>query len=603
MRPFRALLPLALIACALAVPAANTASAADVVYEIVQVPTVGGAHIRVEIQRDKRFDAAKQPVILTYSPYSSLGEPQPAADGIATRYNPRGYARAVADVIGTRGSSGCWDYGGKNEQQSGADVVRYLSKLPWSNGKVGMTGVSYEGTTANMVAALGDKISASANGGRGLAGIIPVASISHWYGYAYWEGVRYAGNSKNPTDEGIDTPLGFDAGFAKTLPADPSSPGWAEAAQSRLGECDAAEHTMQGYNKNPDYGPFWQERDYRKDAAKFRVPVLVVHGWQDYNVKQDEGTSLFDALPVDDPRTAKVEGVPFKKIWMTQSDHADGSGAGYRELVDKFWERTLKGVRNGVEQLPVATSLGRSSAGAAKAFTTSASWPPAATSMLTLNLDRSFDAIPGVPSVGPAGTTGENGTLRLTARRTDGSVWTFFDDGTVTEEESLADPGNRGGSAGGQPVRSHGYEWLYHESEPLTSDVRIAGSAVLDAVVSASTQSQQLDPLLVEVLPGGTLNLVERGFLNLDYRAGLAKADPKTGWMKARVTFLPQDYTFHKGSRIGLILQGSNTVWAVPGSAGEINVAMSPQPGISKVGTRLLLPIVGLRDPKAVLPK
>ena len=63
--------------------------------------------------------------------------------------------------------------------------MRYLSKLPWSNGKVGMTGVSYEGTTANMVAALGDKISASANGGRGLAGIIPVASISHWYGYAY----------------------------------------------------------------------------------------------------------------------------------------------------------------------------------------------------------------------------------------------------------------------------------------------------------------------------------------------------------------------------------------------------------------------------------
>ena len=73
--------------------------------------------------------------------------------------------------------------------------------------------------------------------------------------------------------------------------------------------------------------------------------------------------------------------------------------------------------------------------------------------------------------------------------------------------------------------------------------------------------------------------------------------------MKARVTFLPQDYTFHKGSRIGLILQSSNTVWAVPGSAGEMQVSMSPQPGVSKVGTLLTLPVVGLRDPKAVLPK
>jgi X-Pro dipeptidyl-peptidase len=603
MLSFRAVLPLALIACGLAVPAALPATAADIVYEVVQVPTVGGAHIRLEIQRDKRFDKAKQPVILTYSPYSSLAEPQTAADTMASRYNPLGYARAVADVIGTRGSSGCWDYGGKNEQQSGADVVRYLSKLPWSNGRVGMTGVSYEGTTANMVAALGDKISADSNGGRGLAGIIPVASISHWYGYAYWEGVRYAGNSKSPTDEGIDTPLGFDFGFAKTLPADPSSPGWAEAAASRAGECGAAEHTMQGYNKNPDYGQFWQERDYRKDAAKFRVPVMVVHGWQDYNVKQDEGTSLYAALPVDNPKTKAVEGVPFKKLWLTQSPHADGSGAGYRELVDAFWARTLKGVRNGVENLPVANSLGRTSAGPAKTFTPSPSWPPAGTSMLTLNLDRSFDTIPGVPSAGPAGTTGENGLLSLGARRTDSSVWTFFDDGTVSEEESLRDPTNRGRDAGGQTVRSHGYEWLYHESEVLKSDVRIAGSAILDAVVNASTQSQQLDPLLVEVLPDGTLNLVERGFLNLDYRGGLAKADPKTGWLKAKVTFLPQDYTFHKGSRIGLILQGSNTVWAVPGSAGQMNVAMSPQPGVSKVGTRLLLPVVGLRDPKALLPK
>jgi X-Pro dipeptidyl-peptidase len=158
--------------------------------------------------------------------------------------------------------------------------------------------------------------------------------------------------------------------------------------------------------------------------------------------------------------------------------------------------------------------------------------------------------------------------------------------------------------APGTGVRGHGYYSLYHESEPLTRDVRIAGSARLDAWVNASTPGQQLDPLLVEVLPDGSLNLVERGFLNLSYRDGLAHADPATGWLHAVVTFLPQDYTFQKGDRIGLILEGSNTVWAVPGAAGALSYANGPIADVTKVGTRLTLPVAGMpRSATELLPR
>ena len=116
---------------------------------------------------------------------------------------------------------------------------------------------------------------------------------------------------------------------------------------------------------------------------------------------------------------------------------------------------------------------------------------------------------------------------------------------------------------------------------------------MLDAYVNPTNTGQHLTPLLVEVLPSGTLKLVERGFLNLDYARGLAKADPKTGWQHAAVTFLPQDYTFTKGSRIGLILQSSNTVWALPGNPGAISIAMTPGAGVP-VGSALHLPLVGL---------
>jgi X-Pro dipeptidyl-peptidase len=589
LRPLRAgLVVSALVAAGMAVPA----SASDVVYEVHYIESQG-AKVRIEVQRDASID--DQPVILTLSPYNSLGEPTPAADAVAKRYVPQGYARAKADVIGTRGSTGCWDYGGAVEQQSGADVVRWLADQEWSNGRVGMTGGSYDGTTATMVAALGEEIAADSNGGKGLAGIVPIAAISRWYGYAYMDGVRFLGNSRTPTDEGFDTPLAFDFGFGKTVAADPTRPELVEAAAARAAECGSVEHTEKGYDRSPDYDAFWQERDYRKDAAAFRVPVLVAHGWQDYNVKQEEATALFEAIPVDDPRTKRqVEGVPFKKLWMTQGTHGGGtSGAGYLPLVDAFWEKTLKGVDNGVEQGPAVATVGRTAAGAQPEPKQEASWPPAGTTPLTLHLGRSFDTVPGLPPAGVVTSTGEGGTLSLEPQD-DGAGWTHTDPGTVTEEAVLADPLNRGTSADGQPVRSHGYAWLYHESEPLTEDLRIAGSAVLEAVVQSTAPGQHLTPILVEVTPDGKQHLVERGFLNLDYRNGLEKADPATGRLvPASARMLPQDYTFTKGSRIGLVLMGSNTVWAVPGAAGALSYAMGPVEGVTDVGTRLVLPVVG----------
>src|SRR5436309_12657281 len=123
-------IPLAVLAAfaALAAPA----SAADPVQEIIEVPTKDG-RIWVEVVRPS--DAKDVPVILTYSPYNSLGEvpgQSVADDPLAQTFVPKGYARAVADVLGTRNSTGCWDYGGPKEQQSGVDLVNALARQPWS---------------------------------------------------------------------------------------------------------------------------------------------------------------------------------------------------------------------------------------------------------------------------------------------------------------------------------------------------------------------------------------------------------------------------------------------------------------------------------------
>ena len=90
------------------------------------------------------------------------------------------------------------------------------------------------------------------------------------------------------------------------------------------------------------------------------------------------------------------------------------------------------------------------------------------------------------------------------------------------------------------------------------------------------------------------MSTIARGFLNLDYRDGLEQAKPAgTAWVHAVVDFLPQDVTVKAGHRIGLLLQSSNTVWAVPGTPGVVNIALGPVANVTEVGSRLILPVVG----------
>jgi X-Pro dipeptidyl-peptidase len=579
--PARILLP-ALVAAGLAALPAAPATAATVVTEIYHVPSVDGSSIRVEVTRDTDF--AKVPVILTYSPYNTLSEPSPSDDTYAARYVPLGYARAVADLLGTRGSTGCWDYGGAKEQQSGVDVVKFLAHQPWSNGRVAMVGGSYEGTTATMVAARGRNVPE-------LKAIVPIAAISHWYGYAYNHGVRFFLNSNNPTDEGFDTPLAFDYGFNRTVAPDPDDPNFVATLQGRFGPCEfeSVEHTQEGYSRQPDYDAFWRERSYRKDADKFKAAVLLAHGWQDYNVKQEETIALWEGLRLDNLGTARREGVPFKIMYLTQGTHSGGtSGAEWQPLLDAFLAHTLHGVDNGIDDRRVSViTRGRTVDGAGAYVTlpprTDANFPPPGTNKLALHLHRSFDQdVPGV--VVPPPGTGETGTLET--KKADDGFFTYVDTGASTEETSLRDPLNEPG---------HGYYSLFYQSGPLTRDVRLVGSAVLDAWARTQQPGQHLTPLLVDVLPNGQLRLVERGFLNLDYRDGLEKAKPLASgeWGHGKVEFLPQDFTFPAGHRIGLIVQSSNTVWAVPGAAGTVNISHARIPNTPAQGTKLVLPVHG----------
>lgn len=82
--------------------------------------------------------------------------PQGPREPIAARLVQAGYAVVIVDVRGTGASNGVWRWPwSADEVRDMGPVIDWIVAQPWSDGAVGATGVSYEGTTALLAAAAG----------------------------------------------------------------------------------------------------------------------------------------------------------------------------------------------------------------------------------------------------------------------------------------------------------------------------------------------------------------------------------------------------------------------------------------------------------------
>jgi X-Pro dipeptidyl-peptidase len=527
--------------------------------ETFMVPTRGG-DVYLEVIRPDVPEGTTVPVILTYTPYQLFLES--ADDGLASFFVPKGYARALAHVVGTGNSGGCWDYGGARERASGYDLVEWAGTQPWSNGKVGMVGGSYDGTTANM---------AAVENPPHLAPIVPEVAIGEWYGYAYHDGARYwlmdpAQRQGAIIDEqGFDTPVAFDLGLALAPPLNPTDPNYGDRVVERL--CPGADkivHVMRGYDTEPDFDAFWQERSYTADAARVEVPVLVQSGWRDYNVKFSESTRWFEALPDDVP----------SMLLMDQVDHGTPADPGFRwqTVLHAWFDQYLYGIDTKIKQQPRVRSKANDGV-----IRDDRAWPPAATDPVSVYL-RAGGTLSSAPGL-------------------DGPIGTYTDTGLTTESHALTTRGSMG-------------DLLWFESAPLQRDLRIAGEPRLDLLAISSATSTHFTPVLFDLGPPTTpapqcqyLSTVEactmgRGFLNARYRNGrevgqdLVPGQP----YRASVRFLGNDWVVKAGHRLGLAVMGSNLWWAVPDEQRSTTTLVSG----AELRSALVLPVEGgaraLRD-------
>jgi uncharacterized protein len=79
--------------------------------------------------------------------------PQGPREAIVARLVRAGFAVVITDVRGTGASDGVWRWPwSTDEVRDMRTVLDWIVAQPWSNGAVGATGVSYEGTTALLTA-------------------------------------------------------------------------------------------------------------------------------------------------------------------------------------------------------------------------------------------------------------------------------------------------------------------------------------------------------------------------------------------------------------------------------------------------------------------
>ena len=458
-------------------------------------------------------EGAGVPIVLVLSPYNTINRPVEElpnilASGTQNFYAPRGYAYAQFDVVGTRESGGCYDYGGIRERETGKAVIDFLGSQDWSNGNVGMIGGSYDGTT---------QIAAAIEQPKHLKAIIPQVAIDRWYDYAYGGGVRYLLNSEQPTDEGFDTPFAFDFGFG-VIPPTSAEEASAPVLAERINPCDRIEHTQRGYEADPVYEEFWEERDYRQHADKIQAATFIEGGWLDHNVKHWDSTKLWESLPDDLP----------KKLVMGQWPHSSSQFEDAENMQHAWFDEWLLGIDTGVMDLPpVDTQLNTGTR------LQEADWPP-----------------PGTKNVQVPLVT-EPGARRLALEGGGEASYTDIDK-RLTEDEALE------GMCEGR--------CLVFLSQPLTDTIRISGQPTLRLRASSDAESTHYTPVLFSQAPDGTRSIISRGFLNTRNRNGLDKSEelPADQSYVAPVAIWDVDYLVPKGHSIGVTVQSANAVWALP---------------------------------------
>lgn len=457
------------------------------------------------------------PVVLSRTPYLKDGrkDPERDADGAksrermaeqAKRYTDAGYVFVLQDVRGKGRSQGFYA-AFENDIEDGYDSVEWAAKQPWSNGKVGMTGGSALGITANSAA-----MSAPPHLVANYVVVAPADRLS----YSYPGGVL----------------------------KDKDTIGWLK------GQGVSEEVLDRTRNRSLD-DVTWNRVSMVQNRKYIRVPTFHVGGWYD----------IFNGGTVDNFEWLQNHGAAgargAQKLMMGPFGHGNLSGdleypgsdrlslGGDQEI--RWFDYWLKGVDNGImDEPPVSYFMMASAKKGAfspkNRMLTSANWPPA-------NREVRYYLTPSKALTTRAPSAEE---AKASYRFDPAKPVTTYGGANLTFERGPMD----------QRAVGERQDYLRFQTPVLTKDLAISGPVKVELWAATDGPDTDFVAKLVDVYPDGYEALVLDAPIRTRFRNGRLpeqiRAMSPGAPEKLTIDLWPTALTFEKGHRIAVHITSSN---------------------------------------------
>jgi X-Pro dipeptidyl-peptidase len=491
------------------------------------------------------------------------------SDSLVAEWVPRGFAVVHSESPGTGLSQGVPTCGGANESLAPKAVIDWLNgrargfttldgdeevKAHWSTGKVGMIGTSYNGTLC---------LAAATTGVDGLAAIVPVAPNTSYYRYYRSNGlVRHPGGYMG---EDIDVLYQF------IQSGDPARRAWSDEKILR-GELLAGIDRRTG-----DWNDFWAARDYWLQLDTVKVPTLLAHGLNDWNVMPSHSTHVYLEL--------KKRGVP-TKLYLHQGGH--GGDPPFEE-VNRWFSHWLYGVENGAADGPRASVVRE---GARRSAPTAyADWPNPDAKPVRLVPRAGGNAIGALEVVGAAdGTLATPSTPSPSTPSPSTPSPSTPSPSAEPVRETLVDDVEKSGAALAKLAESP--HRLLYALPAFTAPLHVSGTPKLSIRIASDRPAANLSVWVVS-LPwkgGRDINgdLLTRGWADPRNHASIERQEPLEPGRFYDLSFElePDDQIIPAGEQLALMIFSSDrdfTLWPEAGTTLTVDLA----------GTSLELPVVG----------
>ncbi|MBA3406284.1 MAG: CocE/NonD family hydrolase, partial [Gemmatimonadaceae bacterium] len=289
----------------------------------------------------------RYPAILIRSPYTfipaEMVEKMPLPDDL-WGFVARGYALVHQDVRGSGHSEGDSLSEGKwlpwvHELKDGDETLTWVASQPWCDGNVGMSGISYMGMT---------QWAAAHRGNPALKAMVPVSALGTPFNDMPFTGGAITAPSEwvfhmsgAPTDKKYD---------------------WKKIWKHRpLIDMDLAGMGRESalwnlFMTRPNHDDFWKAADWLRHEQHIAQPALQISGWYDEDLpatlanwemmqrnQRAHRRLILGAWRHYPNRDRMINGVSFG---------VDAIRNDLKVTVEKWYDRFLKGIDNGVEDGP-----------------------------------------------------------------------------------------------------------------------------------------------------------------------------------------------------------------------------------------------------------